>query len=236
MKVVAVIPVLGRLPLLKHTIERLLKVNGVHEVVCVAELPNEEKLIKECGAHFVKHVNSPLGKKWNAGFRYAQKLKPDAILFVGSSDWLSDNWLSLSLPYMKEYDLVGKSDFYMIDIADEVRACHWIGYGKGDRETEPIGIGRLISARVLDKLNWKPFDDDKKHNMDHMMFQKVGQLDGAIGLIQCDEMKALSISTNRWDNLHKFEQHWNDTVPSKSIRLNAENLIKEFPQVNLIFE
>jgi len=235
MKIGAVIPVKGRLPLLKHTIERLKKKNGVDLVICVGDSEDEELTSLKAGALFVYHANIPLGKKWNAGFQEAKKHNIDVVLFVGSSDWLSDNWLSYSLPYMTEYDLVGKSDFYMVDIADKFRACHWAGYGKGEREKEPIGIGRLISSRVLDQMNWKPFQDEKGHNMDYMMFQNVGKLGGKIGLIKQDDMKALSISTNQWNNLHKFEQHWNDEIPSKSIRLNAEILIKEFPELKLIF-
>lgn len=235
MRTVAVIPAFGRLPLLKHTIERLLKKNKVNHVVVVAWSDEEKERIEKAGGIFVKHENQPLGKKWNAGFKFAKTLKPDACVFVGSSDWLSDNWVTEMLPYMENYDMIGKKDFYMIDIGQTIRACFWVGYEKGEREKEPIGIGRILSARILDKMDWKPFSDEKNHNMDYMMFHKCYQLGGKIALIESDELKSLSISTNRWGNMHKFEDHWNDKVPSKSFRLNEEELIKEFPEIKIIF-
>jgi hypothetical protein len=236
MKTVAVIPAFGRLPLLKHTIERLIKKNGVDHVVVVAWGDDEKKVIEDAGGIFVKHENKPLGKKWNAGFQYARTLKPDACLFVGSSDWVSDNWVTEMSKHLYTFDLIGKRDYYMIDIGKTIRACFWLGYPKGDREKEPIGIGRMISARILDKMDWKPFSDEKNHNMDYMMFRKCYTLGGAIALMESDNLKSLSISTNRWDNMHKFEDHWSDKVPAKSVRLDERILIKEFPEINEIFK
>ena len=91
-EIVAVMAVRGRLPLLKYTVQRLLQKNGCMAVVCVGDSDDEQRVCQEAGAHFVFHDNEPLGAKWNAGFIYAQKLNPKGCLFVGSSDWLSDNW------------------------------------------------------------------------------------------------------------------------------------------------
>lgn len=242
MKVIAVIPAKGRLPLLKLTIERLLKKNGCDEVVVIADTMDEEKVIKAAGAHFVRHANQPLGKKWNAGFEFAKKLKPDVVLFVGSSDWVSDNWLPELLPFMEEYDLIGKRDFTMMDIPQgeeksAIRMSHWEGYGPGLREKEPIGIGRLVSARILHKMNWHPFDDTKNNSMDWQMYMRALQHGGTVGLVNGDHLVSLSISTNAWSNLHKFEDHWNDVVPSKSHRIEKmAPYFKMFPEYKEIFK
>lgn len=235
-KVVAVIPVYGRLPLLKHTIKRLLEKNRVAHVVCVGETAEEKETVVSSGGIFVKHANQPLGKKWNAGFEFAKTLKPFAVLFVGSSDWLSSNWLPEMMPLMNKFDLIGKADFTMMDISETVRMCHWDGYGRGPRQKEPIGIGRLVSARVLNKMDWRPFLDNKTNSMDFMMFNKIADLGGQIGLVKGEGLVALSISTNRWPNMHKFEDHWNDKVPSRSHRVNNMTCYFEmFPEYNKIF-
>lgn len=243
MKVVAVIPVKGRLPLLKYTIKRLLEKNGVDQVVCVADTIEEFNVIKENGAHVVEHDNQPLGKKWNAGFEYAQTLNPDAILFVGSSDWISDDWVPQLAPFMKEYDLIGVAGFTMMDIGlkngktDLIRMCHWEGYGPGNREDEPIGIGRMVSARILNKIGWRPFDDNRNNSMDFMMFNKVNNADGKIGMVKSDELVALSVSTNAWLNMHKFEDHWNNKVPFESHRIkDMKRYFKMFPEYKEIFQ
>lgn len=235
--IVAVIACHGRLPLLRRTIDRLYQKNGVRAVICVGG-DAEEFTCKQAGAFFVRHENRPLGKKWNAGFLRAQKFNPEAVLFVGSSDWLSDNWLNVAMPFVNEYDIIGKTDFYMLDVPKEgsIRSAFWVGYGAGARENEPIGIGRVVSARMMDKMNWQPFDDNRNNSMDWMMYQKTLQLGGAVKLIEGSEIKSLSISTDAWPNMHKFEDHWNDKVPSKSVRLSPEWVNDEFPEYKLIFK
>lgn len=235
--VVAVIAVYGRLSLLKHTIERLLNKNGVDHVVCVGETRDEKNCVEAAGGIFVKHKNLPLGKKWNAGFQYAETLSPDACLFVGSSDWLSSNWLPKLLPLIDDFDLVGKPDFTMMDISDEIRMVKWDGYPKNHRYNEPIGIGRLVSAPALVKMNWKPFEDEKNNSMDFAMHQKVKQGGGKIMVARDAELIPLSISTDRWPNMHKFEDHWNNRIPSRShIISNMEPYFNEFPEYAKIFK
>lgn len=233
-KIVAVIACHGRLPLLRQTIKRLYEKNGVDFVICVGGREEEDTCLN-AGAYFVEHENNPLGRKWNAGFQFAKDFNPDAVLFVGSSDWLSDNWLPTLVPYLDEYDMIGKADFYMLDIGDKLRSCYWHGYGEGDRKNEPIGIGRLVSARIMEKFNWSPFDDHRNSSMDWQMFLRVRDNGGKIKMISGDHIRSLSISTNRWPNLHKFEDHWNDKVPSKSDRLDPEWVDEVFPEHKTIF-
>lgn len=226
-KCVAVIPIKGRLPLLKHTIERLYKKNGVFKVICVGETEDEKNLVESCGAEFINHENKPLGKKWNAGFMEAKKYNPDCCLFVGSSDWVSDNWLPYCSQYLREYDMIGKPDFYLLDYGRRLRVCHWSGYTDKRRLNEPIGIGRVLSKRILEKMNWKPMDDKLDSSLDWSMYQKVILYSGRIKMINNDEIKSLSLSTSQWENKHKFEDHWSGKLPSKRL---YENLLKEFPE------
>lgn len=233
-KIVAVMACYGRLPLLRYTIERLLKKNGCDAVVCVGG-QDEKQTVINAGGIFVEHENYPLGKKWNAGFKAAKELNPDGLLFVGSSDWLTDNWLPVLVPYLDKFDMIGKPDFYLFDIGTIDRSCHWVGYGQGERELEPIGIGRLVSARIMEKFDWSPFDSHRNSSMDWQMYLRVRNNSGKIKLITSDGIRSLSISTNRWSNLHKFEDHWMDKVPSKSTRLFPDWAHEIFPELKLIF-
>lgn len=232
--IVAVIAAHGRLPLLHHTITRLFKKNRCRYVVVVGGTDEKETSVN-AGAIFIEHENKPLGKKWNAGFQHASTLDVDGVVFIGSSDWISDNWLDVTVPMLDEFDMIGKPDFYMADIGKEVRSCWWMGYGPGQREHEPIGIGRLISARIMHELEWRPFVDGANHSMDWSMHQKVLANGGKCNLITGPDIKSLSVSTDRWPNMHKFEDHWNDKVKSKSVRLNPNWLDSEFPEYKIIF-
>src|SRR5688572_7366782 len=96
-RVAACLAVQGRLPLLRYTIKRLFEKNKVDRVICSGDQPEDRKLCESLGAIWVQARNNPLGNKWNKSFQEAAKYNPDACVFVGSSDWISDNWI----PFMK---------------------------------------------------------------------------------------------------------------------------------------
>lgn len=240
----AIIPVHGRLPLLKYTISRLLNKNKVDHVICVGASEDERKVCEEAGATFIEFENYPLAKKWNAGFVEARKFSPDACVFVGSSDWLSDNWLEHTLPHTDKFDMIGLPGCYFMDMkkaalrrtegAVGLRACFWAGYD-GQREGESIGIGRIISARILDKLNWMPFHDHLDRSLDHSMQGRILEKGGKIKLLFTEDIKSVSISTDLWPNKHQFEQHYSGMLPSIKIENAHAWAIDNFPESKLIF-
>lgn len=234
-KVVAVIPVHGRLPLLKHTVERLYKKNGVHKVICVGHGHLERKLVESLGAVWVQHSNKPLGKKWNAGFIEARKYSPEACLFVGSSDWLSDNWLPENMPLLNNFDMVGTAGCYFMHVGiSDFKVCYWPGY-VNSRRGESIGIGRLLSSKVLDMMHWQPFNDELDRSLDNSMQQRVTGLAGKIQLIDNSKIKSLSISTDRWINKHRFFDHYNNILPSERVDNPNQFVNENFPEAKLIF-
>lgn len=241
--IVAVIPVYGRLPLLKHTITRLLKKCSVDVVICVGG-PEERKTCEDAGAKYYEYKNYPLGEKWNFGFQKARQFNPFAVLFVGSSDWVTDNWVSKCRPYLKENGLVGKAGCHFLDLqGKKKRLVHWAGYCKAGRlmddrvkrKDEPIGGGRMIAARVLDKINWEPFESKKDNSLDWHMYNKTLALGEKVKIIEDDTIHIMAISTNQWANKHIFEEHWKNHLPSEKIS-DVDGFIKEhFPEANEIF-
>lgn len=234
-KVVAVIPVHGRLPLLPLTIRRLYKRNGVDVVICVGDGIAEKAICKEAGAKWVSYQNLPLGAKWNAGFMAAKEYNPDAVLYVGSSDWLSDNWLTAMEPLVNQHQMVGVPGCYFGDIGYEVRLVYWPGY-QGTRADETIGIGRMLSKKLLDAIDWKPFHDDKSSSLDRSMKEKAAKVGVQDYFVHRNDIMALSISTNQWENKHKFIHHWTNMMPSQKIKEPVPFLMSHFPEVFQIFE
>lgn len=234
--VAACIPVLGRGPLLKHTIERLIKKNRVKVVICVGHDPEDRKVCERAGAVWVQHRNKPLGDKWNHAFMEAKKYNVDACLFVGSSDWLSDNWIEVMLPYMEEYDLVGTLGCNFMHVAPpDYYACYWPGYTR-TRFGESIGIGRLISSKVLDQLQWKPFDPNLDKSLDYSMQQRVLQVSGKSHVISRGNFESVSISTDNWANKHNFWQHWSGVLPSTRMKEPEKWIDENFPEAKEIFQ
>ena len=234
----AIIPVKGRIPLLIHTISRLFNKNGVDAVVCVGDDEIDRIACESAGAVWVQHDNCPLGAKWNAGFVRAAEIGTENFLFVGSSDWLSDNWLIEMLPYLDDYDMVGKPDFYMLDIDTEhrrFRACHWHGYTDPSRMSEPIGIGRLIRREALERINFQPFDHKLDRSLDWSMYNNIRLSGGKVkSVTNKPHLKSLSLSCDRWGNKHDFEAHYSNILPSEKIKL-VGHLMNEFPESYQIF-
>lgn len=237
MKTVAVIPVKGRIPLLKQTIRRLYRKNGVHKVICIGDTFEEKTACEFEGAEFITHPNNPLGKKWNRGFQAAKQYDPDAVLFVGSSDWISDNWLNTIEPYImeKEVDLIGKPDFYLLDIGQVLRFCHWKGYTQRERKNEPIGIGRVLSRHILSKMDWKPIADDLNNSIDFSMYKNVLANQGNVMLLKTAGIQSLSISCDQWPNMHKFNDHYSNKLPSDRMHDFGKWLDEKFPEHKDIF-
>jgi hypothetical protein len=233
--VIAVVPVHGRVPLLKHTIERLLNKNGCYKVICIGDGLEEKQLCESLGAVWVPHQNKPLGAKWNAGFKRAKDFNPDACLYVGSSDWLCNYWITLMKPHLDSYEMVGTPGCYFLDIGNELRLVKWDGY-TGARADETIGIGRLLSKKLLDKLGWEPFDGTKDNSLDRNMKDRARALGFEDHMVKDDRLKACSISTNKWKNKHVFEMHWGNILPSTKIEGVTDFTSHYFPEANILCE
>lgn len=219
MVTVAVIPVHGRLPLLKITLQRLYNKNGVGHIICIGETEEERQVCNSQGCEFLKHQNKPLGKKWNAGFMKAKEHKPDAVVYVGSSDWLSDNWLPVLLPFIKEgYFMIGKPDVNLLHIGKEMKIAWWPHYSLGTgRENELIGAGRILSSEFLDRIDWQPFDDYLNNSMDFSMWKKLANLqkDGVtpVACYNLHEIQSLAISCDKWNNMHSNDYDLPNVIP-----------------------
>lgn len=202
MRVIAAIPVHGRNRLVKWTINRLLEKNGCYAVVCSGNLYEDKKVCEAAGAIWVEQPNI-LGMKWNAAFRKANELNAEAVLFVGSSDWVCDDYLEHAVPLLEQGGMVGRLQYMAAHIHHDqrVRLGTWLGY-KGPREGEPIGIGRLLSKEALNAIEWKPFHDNWMNCMDYQMYSKLNNKMQKVVIME--EGHGISISTDWWGNMHHF--------------------------------
>ncbi len=252
-KIIAVIPVHGRELLLKYTIRRLYNKNNLYKVICVGDTNKEKEVVLQEKGIWVEYKNNPLGKKWNMGFKVAQIYNPDAVLFVGSSDWISSDWLDEAYKYIDDFGIIGKHEFTMADITTgELKMCHWLGYPTHtNRNKETIGIGRLVSKKLLDKIDFLPFDNNLNSSMDWSMYCKCIKNDFKVKILNNDSI-FLSVSCDLWINKHKFLYHYlacSNKIAFLSLDLkkdlneiyfrtilldneNINNILKEFPELD----
>jgi hypothetical protein len=241
MRVIAVLPCKGREPLLKQTVIRLLK-----QCVAVIVAGHTESEHRACnGAEFLFCApDMPLGAKWQLCIDVAMDRNPDAILIMGSSDMISDNWIPVLYKEIENgYAMVGTSGIHFLDIKQRNRLnlCHWKGYNNY-RAGEPIGTGRLISAKALRMMGGIAFDRHINHSLDYSTMEKLDGISQQWGekLVKCIDytldstVKCLSISTYRWENKHNFG---NMLIDSSTTRMeNAHDFAYQyFPEVENLF-
>lgn len=232
-KVVAALAVHGRLPLLEHTIRRLYEKNGCAKVICSGDNPDDMKLCQSLDAIWVHARNKPLGKKWNAAFQRARDLNPDAVLYVGSSDFVCDNWINMMRPYIERHGFAGVPGCSLADMGETLRAMHWKGYDgyRPARALETIGSGRMLSRSVMDALSWEPFDPLLDNSLDWSMKNRAALVGYTDFMVRDTSFKSLSLSTPLWKQKHVFEMHWDGRIPSEVIHNPEQWLSEYFPEV-----
>ncbi|GAX60134.1 glycosyltransferases [Candidatus Scalindua japonica] len=145
------------------------------EIVAVGSEGDITKEICETNCiHYLEFKNNPLGKKWNYGLNACKKMKPDYVMILGSDDLISNNLLEAYLPYcQKGYDFLGVMDAYFFDTVSN-QCIYWSGY-TNHRVEESIGAGRLLSHKLLDKSNWKIWDDNLNNCLDRSMMTLINK-------------------------------------------------------------
>jgi hypothetical protein len=235
MNVIAVMPVKGRLPLLKHVIERLVR-QGV-KVICAGHTNEEKNICESSGAEFLTvETNIKLGAKWQLCVNRARSYKPDALMIMGSSDMVSDNWIeTLSVKITEGYMMAGTEDVYYLDIQprNKKRAIHWKGY-VGPRKGELVGTGRMINSKALDLINWRLINPNIDLGIDASMMKNLMLTRHRFKkfIYTGKDQSCLSISTYKWANLHNFNAE--SSYPTSGTA-NVELIDNMFPEIKNLF-
>ena len=231
MKIIAPIPCFNRFPLVELTASRLIR-QGVTPIL-IGHENQIKKIANDLNIEFIQAPNSPLGNKWNKGFMACKNYNPDGVIFMGSSDWCSDDYIKSVNENLNDFNLLGMLGCHFVDVADKIRLVHWAGYGHGLRHQEPIGIGRVLRCDFLNDINWKPFDENLNAGLDWSMWLKALNTYQKIGVFEeQSNIQLLSISTNKWSNKHKFDDHWNGKLQSKICNIDLLN--ENFNEIQLL--
>lgn len=137
------------------------KPEGV-EVVGLAvgsEGATSRAIAEEAGFRYIEHPNRPLGRKWNAVSREAQKYDPDALMVLGSDDVVNTKYVEGAMEVIRNgADYTCITNGYMYD---------WTtGYLIFLKANVVIGSGRVFSRRLCDMLDWELWSDDREQTMD----------------------------------------------------------------------
>ena len=176
----------------KQGIDRV-KNNTEHEVVLVT-IGSENHKFSE---HHFETRNTPLSYKWDNGLKYAKELNPDYVLMLGSDDFICSNLIDVYSKEMdKGTDLIGLLDCYFFD-ARINELTHWLGY-RNHRRGESIGMARMLSKNLLDKLDWNVWNKPINRGLDSEMMKQVKSIKHTEKMFKCKDknIMALDVKTD----------------------------------------
>jgi hypothetical protein len=187
-----------------------------HVIVAGSEGEQSRKMVESKGYIYLEVPNTPLAAKMNATTIKAREFGCDYVLCVGSDDVIHPTLMN---QYAKridaEIDFIGVTDFYFYDIESK-RSLYWGGYREKYRKGATAGAGRLISARLMAKWNWQPWENKHSHILDNSMEDKLKALpDVKIETFSLESTGSFALDIKSSTNMTPFEL-WDNTIEIKT--------------------
>lgn len=171
----------------------------------------------------VVHPNSPLSDKWLRGMQECRDSGMDAVLIVGSDDLITPKYVEAC-----RYLIENGADYVYLP------GCYFYNALDGRMiwgQAERLGLGRCLSRRLLERLDWEPWPEGLPYGLDGAMWERVQALDD-VSIVCLDEARkmgyvGLDIKTgsNLWDFDHIRDNIICFDTPAESV------LREHFPSV-----
>jgi len=111
--------------------------------------------------------NHPLSDKWNAGMQAMRARGVDAVMIVGSDNFITPTYLAYVRALLQEgYDFLRLRDCWFYEAGSE-NLYH----------ASPAlpGAGRVLAASLLDRMDWQPWEPGKSRYLDMSMQHRMEQ-------------------------------------------------------------
>ncbi len=119
------------------------------------------------GWRYVEISNRPLGRKWNYGIRALMSLDVDAVMIVGSDDFISWSYFEIVLGVLKlGADIISVRDLYIYHPPEDfVLYC----------ESMIPGAGRVVTREAIEAVKGRLWDDDALIHLDASAVTRLRQ-------------------------------------------------------------
>ena len=133
------------------SLERYRKDYGITAMVAGSEGTKTKHLCTLHGVGYIETANKPLSDKFNRALNEAiARYKPSNLLILGSDDFIDDSLIENYIAHLK-YDVVGVKDCYFYNTRNR-EGAYWSGYTFPHRIGESIGMARMLSRKVYERL------------------------------------------------------------------------------------
>lgn len=193
-------------------------------VIIVTGSPEDEcyEIAMDYTCYYLQTANKPVGRKWNLSHRVMSTAKKsEYFLTTGSDDVMDQKMWNYYNNF--EGERLCLSDLYFYDTVSK-KAIYWRGYQNKGRIGHPIGAHQLHKRDVLEKMNWKPFNDTSMGN-EADTHSKCIALGIKTTCVKMHETGGIGIDIKSKDSYSKFRL-WPNSVP-----IAVEKLVEKSPEL-----
>jgi hypothetical protein len=169
------------------------------KLICVGSEGEKSKNIAiKHEFEYYEFPNNPLSEKFNYACMQCKKYNPNAVVSIGSDDIISSNIFIEYINLINEnIDFLGFLDIFILT---KNKLNYFEGYSKSSkRYLEPIGPGKFFSNKLINKLNWRPWDGKLiNKNLDGLCNSNLNKLKYSKKIIKISDVQGfiIDIKTN----------------------------------------
>lgn len=115
-----------------------------------------------------QYRNDPLSIKWNAAVMSLEDVEFDAVIILGSDDYIDEAFVQFVSDNIDGYDMMGFKDIYF---KSEGHLYYWQGY-QNQRQGEPIGAGRVYTKAFLERIKYNLFHEARNRGLDGIAWRR----------------------------------------------------------------
>jgi hypothetical protein len=188
-KIAVIVAIWKRQDLEKITLDRLRaqsKKLGFELVVAGSEGEISESLAEGC--NYIEVPNDPLSDKHNAMLNKCRELGVEGVVLLGSDDMVNEGYFKALSSFDTE-SVTGLKDIYFYS-TESKKVGHWAGYKEGKQSA---GAGRFFPLSVLDKMDWKLWDDGLNSGLDNNCSMRLAEAGIVENIVTMEESGAFLI-------------------------------------------
>ena len=153
-------------------VQRIYKETGVSTLAIITR--NDYENIKLCNTHgiaWMESRNEPLGAKWNTALHYLKDVDLSNVIILGSDDIVSTSFIDYQIS-KGDTDLSAMEDLWFWGLNKKRDGYKTFGHWTSNL-CKLLGVGRMVSREVLEKLDWKLWDDDLRSGLDRSALDRI---------------------------------------------------------------
>jgi len=152
-----------------------------------------------------KYRNNPLSYKWNMAIRTLEQIDFDAVVLLGSDDYIDEAFIDYVERTIPDFDMIGFKDIYF---QHNNELHYWKGY-TNNRIGEPAGAGKVYTKTFLERINYNLFDTARDRGLDKISWNKVKRAKAKIHVTSLKENGLMLVDIKDGEGMTQFNKFKN---------------------------